>query len=176
MKVPLTFVAAIAFGSAHGAVADEQADNLAKAFLGSCVNVLPRLDKIEAMANSLKWRPLVGDELKAIEPQNKSSITKGWLADISGTPPFYLATAKATENGYDILTCSAANPEAPAQDVTDSLTKFLKLGQPQFEGAQGGIRMRVWFTDIGGNHLWLSVSDSSPTNDPGVTLAAMLKQ
>jgi hypothetical protein len=163
-------------GFAQPALSEERADNLVKAFLGSCVNVLPRVDKIEATANSLKWKELTGDDLKAMAPQDPSSVTKDWFADVAGTPPFFIATALATENGQKISSCSLANPEAPPNDVLASLKQFLKLGEPQAQKTEGGIQTRVWITDIASVHLWISLNDSSPTNDPGVTLGAMTRE
>ncbi len=162
--------------SALPVIAEERADQLVKAFLGLCVDVLPRVDKVEAMANSQKWKELTGDDLKAMEPQQKGGVTKGWFADISGTPPFFVATAVTPDGDRTVFACSVVNPEAPADDVTDSLKRFLTLGEPQSQVSEGGIRTRVWITDVSGVHLWIGLNDSSPTNDPGVTLSAMTKQ
>ena len=150
MKVCAVIGLALVLQSGQSAIAEERADNLTRAFLGTCVNVLPRIDKIEAMANSLKWKPLTGDDLKAIEPQNTSSITKGWFADVAGTPPFFLGASTASVDGQTVSSCSIANPEAPSDDVLDSLRTFLNLGEPQVASTEGGIRMRVWITDVAG--------------------------
>jgi hypothetical protein len=176
MKVCAMIAVALVLQSGQSAIAEERAGNLARAFLGTCVNVLPRIDKIEAMANSLKWNPLSGDDLKAIEPQNKSSITKGWFVGVSGTPPFFLGASTTSVDGQTVSSCSIANPEAPSDDVLASLKTFLKLGEPQATSTEGGIRMRVWIVDVAAVHLWISLSDSSPTNEPGVTLGAMTRQ
>ena len=170
------FVAAGVLLAVNAAQAHEQADQLVKAFLGSCVDVLPRVDKIEAMANSMKWKALAGDDLKAMEPQKKGGVTKAWLADISGTPPFFLGTSVTPDGALTVSACSVVNPEAPSNEVLDALKRFISLREPQVSTAEGGMRIRVWITDISGVHLWISLSDSSPTNEPGVTLAAMTRQ
>jgi hypothetical protein len=175
VKVLISTLAVFAL-SLTAAPGEERADQLVRAFIGTCVDELPRLDKIEAMANSMKWKELTGEDLKAMEPQKQGGVTKGWLADVAGTPPFFLGTSKNKDDKSDVLACSVANPYAPSADVQDSLKRFLNLKEPQAQTSEGGLLTQLWIIDVSGVHLWVTLNDSSPTNDPGVTLGALTKQ
>ena len=71
-------------------VADERADGLAKAFLGSCVQVLPRLDKIEAGARLAGWREMTGDAASMMAPADKDARSRSWIVEGVAPTPFLL--------------------------------------------------------------------------------------
>ena len=157
-------------------VADERADGLAKAFLGSCVQVLPRLDKIEAGARLAGWREMTGDAASMMAPADKDARSRSWIVEGVAPTPFLLGITEGKDRGRKVSACAVTNPYAPAPLVSESLIRILALGKTIGDEKSAGQRIRVWEYWNGKMKIQISVTDATPTDEPGVTLGALFSE
>jgi hypothetical protein len=154
----------------------QAANSLVKAFIGTCVQVVPRLDLIEGTAKLLGWKQINGMEGTLVAPSDPKAVGKTWLVENAADVPFMLATSRAVKEGKTISVCTVANPNAPESSVRASLIEILKLDRPLKVELEGGQRYTYWQTTFSGVDIVLTLIDASPSKDPGINLSAIVEE
>ena len=166
------------FCSSFSATADEQfelraSESVVKSFIGACVQIMPNLDIVEAGARNAGWKELTGDEAKLMAPSDPSAWSRSWLVADAADVPFMIGISRAVTNGKKIAVCSLTNPYAPALKIQSSLIKILALGTPLSVKKDAGRQTSTWTTKANGREIFISLLDTRPMNDPGVTMSAI---
>jgi hypothetical protein len=172
---PSAFLLILCLG-ASAAQADDQSIALVKEFVGACVQAMPQIDRVEAAANALGWKRLEGDIAKMLQSRENPEANKLWLALRPGMPPYMIGTSRGTFRGKPSAICVVSNPYAPSSAVANDLTSLLHLFSAVHDEVEAGQRMRVWSTRLDGREGYITLTDASPLNEPGVTLAVMLPE
>jgi hypothetical protein len=178
---PLSIAGAVLLASARISFADEAADksaaeSLVKAFISTCVQSVPDLDKVEGTAKLFGWKEMTGIEGTLLAAPNPNAKGKAWLVQDVAEVPFMLAVSRGEEGGESIAVCTVVNPYAPVAPIRIALTAFLQLGEPLKAETEGGQRYTYWQTKFSENYVLVSLIDASPVNDPGINLSAAVKQ
>ena len=155
--------------------ADRLGKELANAFMGGCLQALPDLDKIEAAAKALDWKPLEGDMARMMAPKAPDAKWKGWLANQPPAPPYMIAISSGIFRGDEMAICTVSNPYAPVTEVLPHLKKALGLGHPIGDESSAGQRTRIWQIEMDGAPAFVSLLDAELMGEPGLTLSGMMK-
>jgi hypothetical protein len=167
---PVIFTSALA-QEQHASLGKE----LARAFIGACLQTIPDLQRIETAAQMLKWAPVTDEAKRLLSPKSGSLDWKGWLVNRGPAPPFFLAISRNQFRGEEMATCVVVNPYAPVQEVLPHLEAMLRLPKPLSDEIALGQRTRVWqITDLG-QQIFVVLTDATPTGEPGLHLTGMTK-
>jgi hypothetical protein len=150
------------------------AESLVRAFIGGCVQIMPNLEKVEALARIQSWRQMTGDTAKVMAPQNAKAVWKSWLATDVADVPFIISISTGVEGKNKISVCNIANPYAPPQPIQGALVSMLKLHEKIDEQAQAGQRTTSWKSSVNGRSVLISMIDATPTNDPGINISVAM--
>ena len=154
------------------------AQNLARSFVGNCVQNEGRTDKITSAAKTFGWRELSGDMKAMLGPQDPSVEYSGWFVTESETPPYLLGISKGELNGAIYETCSLASPNMNMDSVLLEVEKLLSLGKLIDDSESGGQRYRVWSTDSIADKSFMSVTSAPKMGIAGgtISLSALSEQ
>ena len=150
-------------------------EELAKAFIGSCLQMLPRTDRIEAAARALAFKPIEGDTAGMLAPQARDAAWKAWLVDQAPAPPFFLFISEGDFEGEKMKICGVSNPYAPEDQVVPHLLRILSLAGPIYTDIEAGQRTRIWRTELNDEEAIVSVVDATPMEETGLHLSGMMK-
>jgi hypothetical protein len=147
-------------------------EELARAFVGGCVQLLPNIERIAVSAKALGWQPLEGDMAKMLAPLEESANWQGWLVDQAPAPPFFIFISEGEFRGKQARICGIANPYAPYDEVMPHIERILDLTEPAFTESELGQRYTTWELTLNNREMWLMVTDATPMGDPGLTISA----
>ena len=148
---------------------------IAFAFIGGCLQVLPDLDRIEAAARALKWKPIEGDIAIMMAPKAPDAKWKGWLVIRKPAPPYFMAISSGVFRGEDMAICTVSSPYIPVTEVFPHLEKTPGLKRPIADESSAGQRTRFWRIEVDGQPAFMSLLDAEPMGQPGLSLSGMMK-
>lgn len=156
----------------ESSVIPEIAD-LAGAFIGTCVQNLPRLDKIRAYARSSGFEPLQEDMLLMLGPIEPGVKTEGWVATTSNGQRYMLGITEGALDGVLHKNCAIAYKTENAEQLSREIVSLLdaKLDNNLSQSA-GGQRYRAWrYTNL--DESFLLFATDAPRLAPEIlTMAA----
>lgn len=167
---------ALAIATLSGAVGDVRSqalgEELAKAFIGGCLEVLPDVERIADAARALGWKAIEGDMAKMLAPQEQSAKWQGWLVDQAPAPPFFMFISEGELRGAQMKICGVSNPYAPYDEVIPHIERILGLTKPEHTETELGQRYTTWKLPTSDRETWMMVTDATPMGDPGMTISA----
>ncbi|HEX2842107.1 hypothetical protein [Hyphomicrobium sp.] len=176
MKRLTTLCLAIGISIVHPTVAtsnEKPAFQLAREFVGHCLQTLADPKRVEAAARALNWKTLDRDMAAVAAPRDKTVPWQSWFVD-TAPQPFMIAISKAKFRGQPMATCTVGSTQASVSDFLGELTKVIKLGQPLADYTEVGQRSRVWQIDLYGKPAMVIVNDAEQMDVTGFTIAAMV--
>ena len=165
-------LASVAYGD--DAADKKAAESLIKAFISTCVQAVPDLDRIEGTAKLFGWKEINGLEGTLLAPANPNAKGKSWLVQEAAEVPFMLAVTRAKDENSSISMCTVVNPYAPVAPVATALITFLRLSTPMKVEVGEGQRFTYWEAPFDGKDFLISLIDASPTNDVGINVSASI--
>lgn len=147
---------------------------LAKSFVGGCVQILPEVDLIERAAALDEWEPIDGDAYDFLAPTNVDANWRGWLINRYPAPPHFMFISEGVEPERSVVMCGVANPYAPPEEVIEPVSRFLSLGKPELDQVELGRRTRMWKLATDEHEVIVMAHDISPMEESGLTLSAMI--
>ena len=118
--------------------------DLVSAFLGHCVHNPGRLDKVEAAADALGYATTPEPFWTMLSPQAADALYHSWFVIEGEGAPFLLGISEGPFENELYQICAVSNPFLNADDVLESLKKFVQLDDQFADEVIAGQRTRTW--------------------------------
>lgn len=178
VKRPATVCLAAFIAVAHSSLAtseEKPAFQLAREFVGHCLQTLADPKRVEAAARTLNWKTLDRDVAAMIAPKDKTVPWQGWFVD-TAPQPFMIAISKAEFRGQPMATCTVGSTLASVSDFLGELEKAVPLGDKLADNTEVGQRSRVWQIDLYGKPAMVFVNDAEQVGVTGFTISVLVAQ
>ncbi|MEZ5913333.1 MAG: hypothetical protein R3D84_14860 [Paracoccaceae bacterium] len=144
---------------------------LARAFIGTCVQNIGRVDKVAAGARALGYKELEGDMKAMVAPQDPNADYSGWLVAEKDKKPYLVGISQAKLNGEDYSICVIANPYVAIDDVLEEIQNLTTLDSQIANSEEAGQRYRVWATEGIAARSFVSAVDAPQMGIVGGTIS-----
>ncbi len=143
------------------------------AFVATCVQTMPKLAAVEAMARLAGWRKSSGDMLAAVGAANASSEANGWFVRSNTAPDYLVGINSGTFRNRSVSICTLASGSVISSEVEKNLDEILGTRKLIAEDKSGGQRMRIWQLAVSGSEFYMTYTDAPQLDPKVVTLGIM---
>ena len=137
-------------------------DKVVKLILGNCVQTLPRLDAVEAMARVYSWQELTKDQAIIFGPRDPNSWFRGWIVQDDNIGVHGIGISRSKIDGISMAVCSIVTQGSDVDLVVSKLEDLMKFKTQTMNVNEGGQRYRTWRTDVPAQGSSIIVIDAKP--------------
>ena len=150
---------------------------LALTYIGLCIQNMPRVEKIEAVAKINEWEPLVGDMLAALGPVEPGVDMKGWLANRGEEDQFFVGITQGLVDNKEIRNCTIAYKTSEKSELIRSVVNTVaSYDEPRNVIEEAGQRYRMWNYENLNDNFVLAVMDAPDLAPDVTTISTMYTQ
>ena len=137
-------------------------DKVVKLIIENCIQTLPRLDVVEAMAREYSWQELTKDQAIISGPKDPNTWFRGWFVQNDIIGPYMIGISRSKIDKISMAVCSIATQGSDVDLVVSKLEDLMKFKTQTMNVNEGGQRYRTWRTDVPAKGSSIIVIDAKP--------------
>ena len=143
-------------------------------FIGACVQNMPQLEKVEAMASLMDWEVLDEEMLVAFGPTEPGIEMLGWLANRGEPTQMFVGITNGAVDEKHVQSCTVAMSSPSKSEIVQQIVNSVAdFERPSDAYDEAGQRYRTWKYNNRGDSFVLAVVDAPQLAPEVATLSAM---
>lgn len=147
-----------------------QVNLVVQKFLGICVNNMPRIDKVVASAEMLKWQPLTREQALMVAPADPLTEFSGWYLK-DGESQFMVGVSESIWKNKPAPSCSIATADVPPLEVKTALKAMLNNPTILDDFTEGGQQVSMYEYKSSLVNGIVIMTDASPSNVDALSIS-----